>query len=111
MLDAKARLLRTHRDAAKAPILRGIAAVVAEQVVERGVALYLREGLEKVVGVHERARPPVSDASVCNVSCEANKRSNCWVTPRPENALTPRALGRDASPPGTIACRPRVSTG
>ena len=40
----------------------------------------LREGLAEVVGVRERG-PPVSDASVCNVSCCAASWANCWATP------------------------------
>jgi len=54
MLDAKARIFHPHGDAAEASVLRRIRAVVAKQVVERGVALHLREGFTEVVRVGER---------------------------------------------------------
>ena len=40
---------------AEASVLRRVRAVVAKQVIERGVALHLHEGLTEVIRVRERA--------------------------------------------------------
>jgi hypothetical protein len=55
MLDAQVGPFHAHRDSAEAAVLRRGGAVVAEQVVDRGVALHLRERVAEVVRVGEGA--------------------------------------------------------
>ena len=57
----------------------------------------------------KNARPPVSSAIVDSVSWDAAMLLNWLRVDAPENVDVPRRLPCVASPPGTIAWRPRMS--